>query len=38
MVEDDLAALVGYLLSAFGIGFVTGYILRVFRRGAESVR
>jgi hypothetical protein len=38
MTESDIADLAGYFLSSFGIGFVSGFILRVFRRGAEATR
>jgi hypothetical protein len=38
MSESDIAELIGYLLSCFAAGFVAGYLLRVFRRGAESIR
>lgn len=38
MNDADIADLVGYFLSAFGVGFTIGYILRVFIRGAETTR
>jgi hypothetical protein len=38
MNESDIAALVGYFLSAFGLGFTIGYILRVFVRSADYTR
>lgn len=38
MTEDDIATLAGNFLSSWAVGFVVGYILRVFRRGADSIR
>jgi hypothetical protein len=36
--DADIADLVGFFLSAFGVGFTIGYILRVFIRAAEYTR
>lgn len=37
MTDFDVAELVGYFLSAFGLGYTIGYILRVFLRAAGYV-
>ena len=37
MNDSDVAELVGWFLSAFGVGFMLGYLLRVFRRAADFV-
>jgi hypothetical protein len=38
MIEDDIAALIGYFLSSFGLGFSFGYLIRVFTRASDSIR
>lgn len=38
MTDSDVAELIGYFLSAFGIGFIAGYLLRVFRRAVDLIR
>lgn len=37
MIDADVASLVGFFLSAFGVGFIAGYLLRVFNRGAGYI-
>lgn len=37
MIDSDIAELVGYFLSAFGLGYTIGYILRVFFRASGYV-
>jgi|GEM_PF-6008294 len=38
ILDTDLASLVSWFLSSFGVGIISGYILNVFRRAAGYVR
>lgn len=37
MITADIAAFLGYLVSAWVAGFTGGYLLSAFRRAASSV-
>lgn len=37
LMTQDIIELVGYLISSFGFGFISGALLRIFRRVVEKI-